>query len=89
MLFFFLCSGLNAEIAAKFPMRYELFIGLRNLRARRPEIFISLITVISAPGVMIGAMTLNVVMGAMTGFEETLRDRLLGINAHVALVKSE
>ena len=37
---------------------------------------------------MIGVMTLNVVMAVMTGFEETLRDRLLGINAHVALVKS-
>jgi lipoprotein-releasing system permease protein len=35
---------------------------------------------------MIGVMTLNVVMAVMTGFEETLRDRLLGINAHVALV---
>jgi lipoprotein-releasing system permease protein len=37
---------------------------------------------------MIGVMTLNVVMAVMTGFEETLRDRLLGINAHIALVKS-
>jgi lipoprotein-releasing system permease protein len=44
--------------------------------------------VISVLGVMIGVMTLNVVMAVMTGFEETLRDRLLGINAHVALVKS-
>src|SRR5438132_13696696 len=69
-------------------MRYELFIGLRYLRARRRETFISLITVISILGVMIGVMTLNVVMAVMTGFEETLRDRLLGINAHVALVKS-
>jgi lipoprotein-releasing system permease protein len=31
---------------------------------------------------------LNVVMAVMTGFEETLRDRLLGINAHIALLKS-
>ena len=69
-------------------MRYELFIGLRYLRARRRETFISLITIISVLGVMIGVMTLNVVMAVMTGFEETLRDRLLGINAHVALVKS-
>jgi len=37
---------------------------------------------------MIGVMTLNVVMAVMTGFEETLRDRLLGINAHIALLKS-
>jgi len=34
-------------------MRYELFIGLRYLRARRRETFISLITVISVLGVMI------------------------------------
>jgi lipoprotein-releasing system permease protein len=69
-------------------MNYELFIGLRYLRARRRETFISLITVISILGVMIGVMTLNVVMAVMTGFEETLRDRLLGINAHISLVKS-
>ena len=43
-------------------MRYEFFIGLRYLRARRQETFISLITVISVLGVMIGVMTLNVVM---------------------------
>jgi lipoprotein-releasing system permease protein len=69
-------------------MRYELFIGLRYLQARRRETFISLITVISVMGVMIGVMTLNVVMAVMSGFEETLRDRLLGINAHIAIVRS-
>jgi lipoprotein-releasing system permease protein len=69
-------------------MKYEFFIGLRYLRARRQETFISLITVISVLGVMIGVMTLNVVMAVMTGFEETLRDRLLGINAHISVVKS-
>ncbi|MGH7831216.1 MAG: lipoprotein-releasing ABC transporter permease subunit [Candidatus Binatia bacterium] len=69
-------------------MKYELFIGLRYLRARRRETFISLITLISVVGVMIGVMTLNVVMAVMTGFEEVLRDRLLGINAHVSVVNS-
>jgi lipoprotein-releasing system permease protein len=68
-------------------MKYELFIGLRYLRGRRRETFISLITVISILGVMLGVMTLIVVMAVMTGFEETLRDRLLGINAHVAVIK--
>jgi lipoprotein-releasing system permease protein len=52
-------------------MNYEIFLGLRYLRARRRETFISLITVISILGVMIGVMTLNVVMAVMTGFEET------------------
>lgn len=69
-------------------MNYELFIGLRYLRGRRRETFISLITVISILGVMIGVMTLIVVMSVMTGFEETLRDRLLGINSHISVLSA-
>jgi lipoprotein-releasing system permease protein len=69
-------------------MNYELFIGMRYLRGRRRETFISLITVISILGVMIGVMTLIVVMSVMTGFEETLRDRLLGINSHISILSA-
>lgn len=68
-------------------MRYELFVGLRYLRARRREKFISLLTVFSILGVMISVITLNVVVAIMTGFEEVLRDRLLSFNAHVLLVE--
>ena len=67
-------------------MRYELFIGLRYLRAKRTEAFISLITVISMLGVMIGVMTLNIVLAVMTGFEEDLRDRILGFNPHIVVL---
>lgn len=67
-------------------MRYELFIGLRYLRAKRKEAFISLITVISMLGVMIGVMTLNIALSIMTGFEVDLRDRILGFNPHVVVV---
>jgi lipoprotein-releasing system permease protein len=66
-------------------MPYTLFIGLRYLRAKRRERFISLITVIATAGVAIGVMTLNVVLAVMTGFEEDLRDRILGFNAHVSI----
>ena len=66
-------------------MRYELFISLRYLRAKRREAFISLITAISTIGVMIGVMTLNIVLSVMTGFEEDLRDRILGFNPHIVL----
>jgi lipoprotein-releasing system permease protein len=69
-------------------MNYELFIGLRYLRGRRRQTFISLITVISILGVMIGVMTLIVVMSVMTGFEETLRDKLLGINSHLSVLSA-
>src|SRR5512146_1727676 len=61
-------------------------VGLRYLRARRKEAFISLITVISVVGVMIGVMTLNIVLAVMTGFEEDLRDRILGFNPHIVVV---
>ncbi len=67
-------------------MRYELFIGLRYLRAKRKEAFISLITVISMAGVMIGVMTLNIVLSVFTGFEEDLRDRILGFNPHIVVL---
>ena len=66
-------------------MRYELFIGLRYLRAKRKEAFISLITVISVLGVMIGVMTLTIVLAVFTGFEEDLRDRILGFTPHIAI----
>ena len=52
-------------------MRYELFLSLRYLRARRREVFVSLITMISMIGVMIGVLTLNIVLAVMTGFEKT------------------
>src|SRR5215472_17897964 len=66
-------------------MRYELFIGLRYLRAKRREAFISLITIISTLGIAIGVMTLDVTLAVMTGFEEDLRDRILGFNPHVSI----
>jgi len=66
-------------------MKFELFIGLRYLRARRRETFISLITVISVLGVAIAVTTLIVTMGIMTGFQERIWDLLLGFNPHVTL----
>lgn len=67
-------------------MRYAIFIGLRYLRARRQEGFISLITVIATAGVGIGVMTLVIVLSVMTGFEEDLRDRILVFNPHILVM---
>ena len=67
-------------------MRYELFIGVRYLRAKRKEAFISLITVISTLGLIIGVMTLNIVLAVYTGFEEDLRDRILSFNPHLIVL---
>ena len=62
---------------------YELFVSLRYLMSRRRQGFISLITVISVGGVAVGVMVLIVVLSVMSGFETTLKERLLGINAHL------
>ena len=62
---------------------YEFFVSLRYLKSRRRQGFISLITLISVGGVAVGVMVLIVVLSVMSGFETTLKEKLLGINAHL------
>ena len=64
-------------------MRFELFIALRYLFAKRRQAFISVISLISVMGVGLGVAALIIVLGVMTGFSENLRDKILGTNAHI------
>src|SRR3989338_8548499 len=66
-------------------MRYELFISLRYLLARRKERFISLISLISIAGVAVGVMALIVVIAVMSGFDNDLRDKIVGTNSHILI----
>ncbi|MDR1191775.1 MAG: ABC transporter permease [Verrucomicrobiales bacterium] len=59
----------------------ELFIALRYLRPRRN--FVSVITVLSLLGVLLGVGVLIVVLSVMEGFEKELREKVVGFNAHV------
>jgi lipoprotein-releasing system permease protein len=68
-------------------MPYELLIGLRYLRAKRKSTFISIITFISTAGVALGVMALIIVLAVMTGFEEDLKGKILGTNAHIVVLK--
>ncbi len=68
-------------------MSFEWFVAWRYLRARRKTRFISIITIISIAGVAVGVMALTVVLGVMNGFEEEIHRRIIGINAHVILLK--
>lgn len=67
-------------------MRFETFVALRYLRGKRKNRFISLITIISIAGVSVGVMTLIIVMSVMTGFNEALRDTIIGNRAHFVVV---
>lgn len=66
---------------------YELFIGLRYLKAKRKQTFISIITFISMAGVMVGVMALVIVLSVMAGFQEDLRSKILGTTSHVIIMK--
>ena len=64
-------------------MTFELFIAMRYLRAKRKQAFISVISLVSIMGVALGVAALIIVLGVMNGFSQNLRDKILGINAHV------
>jgi lipoprotein-releasing system permease protein len=69
-------------------MPFELFIGLRYLKAKRKSTFISIITFISTAGVALGVMALIVVLAVMTGFENDLKEKILGTNAHIVVIRT-
>lgn len=64
-------------------MRFETFIALRYLFALRKQSFISVISLFAVCGVAIGVGALIVVIGVMNGFSTDLRDKILGVNAHI------
>ncbi|MFH1406610.1 MAG: lipoprotein-releasing ABC transporter permease subunit [Candidatus Omnitrophota bacterium] len=68
-------------------MKYELFISLRYLLAKRREKFISIVSLISIFGVALGVMALIVVIAVMSGFDADLRGKIVGTNAHIIIEK--
>lgn len=63
----------------------EAFIGLRYLRAKRRNHFISFISLISMLGIALGVTTLITVISVMNGFEKELRARILGAISHATI----
>jgi lipoprotein-releasing system permease protein len=66
---------------------FELQIALRYLLARRKQAFISVISLISTLGVIVGVMALILALALMTGLQQELRDRILGSTAHIFVWK--
>ena len=65
----------------------EVFIGLRYVRAKRRNHFISFISLTSMLGVGLGVMALITVLSVMNGFEKELTDRILGMASHATIVE--
>ncbi|MCB5186375.1 lipoprotein-releasing ABC transporter permease subunit [Methylobacillus gramineus] len=64
---------------------YELFIGLRYTRAKRRNHFISFISLTSMIGIGLGVAALIVVLSVMNGFQDELRNRILGVASHLQI----
>lgn len=68
-------------------MKFEYFVARRYLKAKRSTIFQSIIVIISICGVFIGVATILIVLSVMGGFHKDLRDKILGTNAHITVLK--
>lgn len=62
---------------------YEIFVGLRYLRAKRRNRTISLNTFVSIAGITLGVAALIGTVGIMTGFKEDIQGKILGTTAHI------
>lgn len=65
---------------------YEFFIALRYLAAKRRGRSVSLSTFVSMGGVVLGVAALIGTLGVMTGFQEDIRDKILGTNSHIVVM---
>src|ERR1700723_3782278 len=68
-------------------MRFELFVAVRYLRAKRRQAVVGVITVISIGGVAAGVASLIIALAITNGMRRDLQDRLLGSTAHVQLMR--
>ena len=64
-------------------MKFELFVALRYLRAKRKQAAISIITIISILGVTAGVTALIVALAISRGFREDLQSKLLRGTSHI------
>ncbi|WP_018413435.1 lipoprotein-releasing ABC transporter permease subunit [Methyloversatilis thermotolerans] len=66
-------------------MNYEILLGLRYVRAKRRNGFISFISLISTLGLALGVAALITVLSVMNGFQKELRTRILGVASHIQI----
>ena len=75
-----------ASVIRESGVSYSLEIGVRYLRSKK-RATVSMITLISIVGVALGVAALLAVLSITTGFEQVFKDRVLGVNAHVLILK--
>jgi lipoprotein-releasing system permease protein len=66
-------------------MGWQLFVAFRYLTSKHKEKFISIISLISVLGVAVGVAALIVVIAVMSGFDNDLKEKMIGTNAHIVV----
>jgi len=67
-------------------MNWQLLVSLRYLTSKRKERFISVISLISILGVAVGVFSLIVVISVMSGFDEDLKNKIIGTYSHIEVL---
>lgn len=62
-------------------------LAVKYLRSRSKEGFLSFITIASILGITIGVMALIIVLSVMGGFQNEIKEKILGVNAHIVVLK--
>ena len=68
-------------------MKFELFLALRYIRARRKQTMVSVISAISALGIAAGVMALVIALALSTGFKEDVQSKIIGATSAINLLR--
>ncbi|NWG13186.1 MAG: ABC transporter permease [Acidobacteria bacterium] len=68
-------------------MKFELFVALRYLKAKRKQTMVSVISGISILGIAAGVMALVIALALSTGFREDIQAKIVGATSHVNLLR--
>jgi lipoprotein-releasing system permease protein len=68
-------------------MRFELFVALRYLKAKRKQTMVSVISAISVLGITAGVMALVIALSLSTGFREDIQGKIVGATSHINLLR--
>ena len=65
--------------------RYEIFLALRYLKARRKQAFTSIVSFVSVLGIAVGVAALIIALALLTGFQQDIQQKIIGANAHIVV----
>ena len=83
----FQSSIVNRQSQIYLIMKFEAFIALRYLRAKRKQTMVSVISAISVLGIAAGVMALVIALAFSTGFKEDVQAKILGATSAINLLR--